>query len=248
MVVGQVGAAMTISTFEFYREPENGDSKGQRSDPACKDILSYINESRSSGLFLSSGLLTHGHERIKSVMWETLDKKLYRAGYMQLMSSWTGEGLELGLREFESQDWALQRTALYPNSYHLINTPRPEQWLYRLVSLKRDGWDTSSRTAERPVKNSISTLSWFPSDATSWVGDDKGNRSAEDRYMGFQTGPRQWLIRDGAHYAIYQFVVAKAKNAAEPAELHLQVTQLSMFDRLQPTYPWVCSFRADYRN
>lgn len=228
----KVLAPFTFNLLESW--PRDGDLYRQKVIPVCKDFLQLLNNPRANELFNTSGGLVHEGGKIKSVVWETLDKEQHRKGYAVFANFRPGNLPEKFLKQYDDHEWILQRTLVHPFE-HWPNPDREERWLYRLVS------STQYKLSSNKPMGASTVPVWFPSDSYSWVGDAQGKPHANDQY-GEYGGSVQWVLYEGITYMVWNYASSDDVHA-EPQYFNLDISELYLTEG--KTYlSQSCSFHA----
>ncbi len=232
-------APMKLAPFTYDLLASNSrdsDLNFQKSSSVCRDFVDFINNPRSNYLFKPDGALVRQGGRIKSVIWETLDKDRYVSGFDVFANFRPPKVSGEYVRRYGDPRWVLQRTVAYPSRDYSSEKIESEVWLYRLVLME------PHTRGNQDFPNKVELPAWFPADSVSWVGNAWGEPNGNDRY-GEYDGFLQWIIHDGVTYAVRNVTFGDGARAI-PKYLVLNVDKLVVYPEgasfLRPS----CAFHA----
>lgn len=214
--------------FTFDKTPNSAlttDLATQISNPLCLEFLALLNGMGDKGLFNVDGTLVRETKYIKSVKWETIDKKDYMDGLLAQKTGLKGQALEAANERIESEAWVLQRTSAHPYIYNDSPIALHSVWLYRLINGKK--------YTERRVytKNGLAKIwpeyhpiQWFSTETNSWFGGANA-QPLISTYSIMPSGTVEWIIYKGNQYSVALLDYGDHKTTHPKAEL-LEISKI----------------------
>lgn len=240
MPTNSTATAQALAPFHFT---QNETLPEQSKTPICKDFKNYLNHPRSNELFKPDGTLVRESDLFKSVIWETLDKEQYRAGFSANLEATRPKRFPDGAvvhelrRRYASPDWALQRTLAYPFEY-VPKPNQPERWIFRLVNLQ-----PYTRNMADP-KSKVELPTWFHYDEEALLGYEDGSPLGGNTHDLGRATPREWIAYAGLTYAVINRTYGNEKGTT-PSALRMEIDQLNVDPSGQSFMHFTCSFRAN---